>query len=179
VTYPPQGDQPPHGQPPFGQPQYGQPQYGQPQYGQPYYGPTPPKSRRGLKIGLIVGGIVLLLCCGGLGVGAFALYKVGTSPEAAAGQWLEAVQTRDFPAAYDLLCAAQRQRLTPTEFAGQFDGDNAVKSYEIQGLGRTGDGRSDVRVRITLAGSTAPKDGAVVLLKESGGWKVCDTIGLG
>jgi hypothetical protein len=176
VTYPPPGGPPP---PPFGRPQYGQPPYGQPQYGQPYYGPTPPKSRRGLKIGLLVGGILLLLCCGGLGVGGFALYKIGTSPEAVADQWLDAVQTRHFPAAYDLLCATERRRLTPTEFSGLFDGDNALESYEIRGLGTTGDRRSEVRVRVTLAGGAAPKNGALVLVRESGGWKLCDTIGFG
>jgi hypothetical protein len=164
VTYPPQGGQPPYGQPP---------------YGQPYYGSPAPRSRRGLKIGLIVGGIVLLLCCGGLGVGGFVLYKVGTSPEAAAEQWLAGVKKHDFAAAYDLLCASERRRLTPAEFRALFDGQNALVGYELAGPGTTTDTRSEVRVRITLANGRAPKDGALVLVRESDGWKVCDTIGFG
>ena len=163
--------------PPPGQPPYGPPPYGQPQYGQPHYGPAAPKSRRGLKIGLVIGGIVLLLCCGAAGVGGFVLYKLGTSPEAAADQWLDAVRTRDFPAAYDLLCAPWRNRMTPAEFSGMFDGANALDGYEIAGLGRTADTRSEVRVRITLANGRGPKDGVLDLVRESDGWKVCDTVG--
>jgi hypothetical protein len=175
----PQPGQPPYGPPPYGQTQYGPPPYGQPQYGQPYYGAQPPKSRRGLKIGLIIGGIVLLLCCGAAGVGGFVIYKLGTSPEAAADQWLDAVRTRDFPAAYDLLCAGERDRLTPAEFRGMFDGDNAVDSYEVAGPGRSADKRSEVRVRVTLANGRGPKDGVLVLVRESDGWRVCDTVGFG
>jgi hypothetical protein len=166
--------------PPYGPPPPGQPEYGPPGYGPSgYYGAPARRSRRGLKIGLIIGGIVLLLCCGGVGVGGFVLYRIGTSPEAAAEQWLAAVKKRDFPAAYDLLCASERQRLTTAEFGAQFDAENALDAYEIAGLGTTADKRSEVRVRVTLANGRAPADGALVLARESDGWKVCDTIGFG
>lgn len=80
MSQPPLPPQDPFGQPQYGQ-QYGQPDYGQqPQYGQPQYGqaqpPPPPKSRKGLWIGLGVGAVVLLLlCCGG----GFAAYKLTES----------------------------------------------------------------------------------------------------
>ncbi len=69
--------QPPSSGGPYGQPGYGQPgqtpygQPGQPAYGQPGFAPSgwvppaPKKSRRGLVIGLIVGGLVLFLGCAG------------------------------------------------------------------------------------------------------------------
>ncbi|MFJ6199053.1 hypothetical protein [Micromonospora sp. NPDC092111] len=91
-SYPPYGGQPdpnvtpwsgppapPAGQPAYGQPAYGQPDYGQPGYGPPGYGPPgqppqfgapvppPQKSNKGLIIGLVVGGVVLILAlCGGV-----------------------------------------------------------------------------------------------------------------
>src|SRR5690242_15486259 len=108
MSYPPYGSDPPQqpgGYPgdPYGQPQYGQPQYGQPgsygppapppQYGQ--YGqypggpafpppPTPPrKSRTGLIIGLVVGGVALLLC---LGIGALVVIPaISTGDKTPAG----------------------------------------------------------------------------------------------
>jgi ABC-type oligopeptide transport system substrate-binding subunit len=69
--YGPQQDAPPPGygpQPPYGQqPAWGQqPGYGAPGYPPPYgpggpYGPVPPKSRKGLVIGLVAGGVVVLV----------------------------------------------------------------------------------------------------------------------
>jgi hypothetical protein len=121
----------------------------------------------------------LLLCCGGLAVGAFGLYRLGTSPEAAATEWLDGVRKGNFTAAYALLCAAERDRMTPAEFRRAFDGDNALDDYELGGLGTTADDRSEVRVRVTLADGRGARDGAVVLVRESGGWKVCDVVGFG
>jgi hypothetical protein len=138
-----------------------------------------PAARSGLKTALVVGGLVLVLCCGGVAVGVFALYRAAGGPEAAASQWLEGVRGRDFAASYDLLCAARRETTTPAEFRGMFGGAQALDSYEIRRLGTTTDARSEVHVRITLANGRGPRDGTLLLVKESGGWKVCDTIGFG
>jgi hypothetical protein len=69
--------------------------------------------------------------------------------------------------------------LTPAEFRALFDGQNALVGYELAGPGTTTDTRSEVRVRVTLANGRAPKDGALVLVLESDGWKVCDAVGFG
>lgn len=93
--YPPQppayGGQQPYGAPPPpppydpNAPQYGQQQYGQiPQQGAPYgdpnapwaIAPQPPKSRKGLKIGLSIGGAVLLVV---VGVVVYAVVDVAKS----------------------------------------------------------------------------------------------------
>ncbi|QMU75526.1 hypothetical protein GXW83_07010 [Streptacidiphilus sp. PB12-B1b] len=74
ATPPPYGQQPAYGQAPYGQPQPGQPYaadgqpYGQPQppYGDPAWGftPPPPKSRKGLKTALAIGGALVLVIGG-------------------------------------------------------------------------------------------------------------------
>ena len=172
MTYPPP---PPGGQPP----QYGQPQYG-PLPGQVPY-PAPPKSRRGLWIGLGIGtAVVLLLCCGGLGVLGYLGYQASRSPEAVAASWLDHLQQRDYQAAYDLLCRDRRAAAGPAEFAATFTGGESLVDYTVErGSARTAGGRSEVDVTVTLAGAPAPSAGRLVLASEGGDWKVCDTIGFG
>src|SRR3954467_5793939 len=114
---PPQSGPPQYGQPqsgaPYGQPGYGQPQYGQPQYGQypgaGAYPPAPPpkKSRTGLIIGLVGGGLVLLLC---LGVGAFLVLpklaggddRTPAGARAAAQHGFDLAKSGDYGAFYDM-----------------------------------------------------------------------------
>ncbi len=57
----PYGGPQPYGQQPFGQQPYGPQPYGPP-YGPGPYAPAPPRSRRGLVVGLIAGFIVLVVC---------------------------------------------------------------------------------------------------------------------
>ncbi len=106
----PQYGQQPYGQPPYGQPQYDpnapQPPYGQPQYdpaqygqippqGAPYgdpnapwaFAPPPPKSRKGLKIGLSIGGAALLV------IGGIAIYAVANVAKSTGEYKLVAPQT--------------------------------------------------------------------------------------
>jgi hypothetical protein len=175
---PPDGEPPQPGPPQPGPPPHGEPPYSQPQYSQPPY-PPPPKSRRGLWIGFAIGGaVVLLLCCGAFGVLGFIGYQVAKSPEVAATSWLEHLQQGDYQSAYELLCRTERDAVGVDEFAGTFDGDEAVVDYTVDtGSARTADGRSEVDVQVTLAGGPPTVDGTLVLVSEDGDWKVCDTIG--
>jgi hypothetical protein len=125
------GQQPgydPYGQPPqSGPPQYGQPGYGQPQYGQypgaGAYPPAPPpkKSRTGLIIGLVGGGLVLLLC---LGVGAFFVLpklaggddKTPAGARAAAQHGLDLAKSGDYGGFYDMFDNAYHRSISRSDF---------------------------------------------------------------
>src|SRR6266545_1286602 len=130
------GSSDPYGQPHPGQPQYGQqpPQYGQqqqppPQYGQPQYGQypapgyppqAPRKSRTGLIIGLVAGGVALLLC---LGVGAFLVIprlsgddKTAAGAKAAAQRGVDLVRKGDYGGFYDMFERSFRASISRADF---------------------------------------------------------------
>jgi hypothetical protein len=202
MSYPPYGSDPsqqPGGYPgdPYGQPQYGQPggygqpapQYGPPpQYG-PQYGqypggpafpggpalppPVPPrKSRTGLIIGLVVGGVALLLC---LGIGAAVVIpaistgsKTPAGAKAAAQHSIDLLAQGDYGGFYDSLDAAGRASISRSDFitlAGCAKmSDLAKKTHMVLGTATvTGD---TARVEATSdTGATY-----VDLVWESGHW---------
>jgi hypothetical protein len=170
--YPPQGEEP--GDVPYGQPRYGPPRYGQPQYGHSHYGPTAPKSRRGLWIGLALGGIALVLCCAGGGVVAYVGYRAST-PEAAAAAWFDAVRAEDVDAAYDLLCAADRAARTREEVRADGLGPPFAR-YTVHGSERRTLSNGQVRalVDVELVDEGGDTSAArLPLVEEDDGWKVC------
>jgi hypothetical protein len=87
------------------------------------YPPAPPpkKSRTGLIIGLVAGGVVLLLC---LGVGAFLVLpklaggdeKTAAGAQAAAQHGLDLVRSGDYGGFYDMYDSATRASITRSEF---------------------------------------------------------------
>ena len=77
----------------------------------PFAAPPTDRNRRGLWIGLGVGGLVLVLCCVG-GLFGFGLIlvsgaeKVKTEAHQVVTDYLSALQREDYNKAYDLLCPA-------------------------------------------------------------------------
>jgi len=160
-----------------------------PQYGQfpggPAFPPAPPprKSRTGLIIGLVVGGVALLLC---LGIGAFAVIpalstgdKTPAGAKAAAQHAIDLVKSGDYGGFYDMLDAASRGSISRSDFitlAGCIKmSDLAVKSHLVLGTATvTGD-----NARIDATSDTGPTQ--VDLVWESGRWHLHseDTPGTG
>jgi hypothetical protein len=113
----------------------------------------------------------------GLAAGGYAGYRAIDRPEDVARTWLGHLAADDYDAAYDGLCDARRMRTSPADFRMTFTGGERVLRYEVREVAdRTGD-RAEVDVTVTLRGGTGPMDGRVVLVREGGGWKVCDTTG--
>ena len=108
-------------QPYPGQQQYGQPGpasqpfYGQPtQYSQPP-APAPKKSRRGLKIALTVGAIVLVLGAIGGGAAVFIINQFA-APGVAALQFCNQLKSQNYDSAYGMLSAGLQKQFDQTSF---------------------------------------------------------------
>ena len=90
----------------------------------PFAAPPVDRSRRGLWIGLGIGGLVLVLCCVG---GVFGIVVLGasvtsdleTKGRTVVADYLNALRDEDYSAAYDLRCAEQNNREPRSEFAAR------------------------------------------------------------
>jgi hypothetical protein len=87
----------------------------------PFPAPPTDRNRRGLWIGLGVGALVLVLCCGGglFGVGVVLVNGTDQVKRQAANtvdQYYGALVTRDYEQAYGLLCPAITQGMSAEEF---------------------------------------------------------------
>ena len=179
----PYGQQPGYGQDPYAQQQpYGQPGYEQPAYPQA----PPPKKGKGLLIGIIAGAVVLLLCCGGLGVVLFtgALTSSGEkNPTAAVTAYLKALKAGDENGVKDVTCASQRDKDNGRgglEKTLKDDGFTLKDlSYTVGAERKTGDkAQVDARMKFTVEKggqtTTTPEVKVVFEVVDESGWKVCD-----
>jgi hypothetical protein len=166
--------------------QYGQ--YGQPgPSSQPYYAqqtaftqpPAQKPSRRGLKVALIVAGVVLLLGVLGGGAAAVVLSQFG-APGAAALQFCNNLKTQSYDAAYGMLSSDLKSSFSQTDFSTgvsaldtaegkvtgcqQAQGSNTY-SYSL--------GASTATVKAQITRSTQGNLTGVLHLKnQSGSWKI-------
>src|SRR6185437_10534760 len=107
---------------PYPQPYPGQPYPGQ--VSQPFYGqqtvltqpPAPKKSRRGLKIALTVGAIIVVLL-GVIGGAAFFLFSQYGAPGAAALKFCDDLKAQSFDSAYSGLSSDLQARFSKASFS--------------------------------------------------------------
>ena len=184
-----------YGQPaPASQPYYGQPApasqpfYGQPgPASQPFYGqqtmytqpPAPKKSRRGLKVALIVAGIVLVLGALGGGGAVFLINQIA-APGMAAVQFCNELKTQNYDNAYSMLSSSMQGQYPETAFrAGITALDTAegkvIGCQQAQG-GNTykyslGSSTATVGAQLTRA-NQGNLTGSIHLKNENGSWKV-------
>ena len=171
------------GTPPPPYEQYGQPGApSQPFYGQPTtftQPPAPKKSRRGLKIALIVISIVLVLGAIGGGAAAFFINQFA-APGVAALQFCNQLKAQSYDDAYGMLSSGLKAKYTQTNFrAGvtaldtaegkvtgcqQAQGSNSY-SYSL------GASTATVSAQLTRA-MQGNLTGALHLKNENGSWKV-------
>jgi hypothetical protein len=117
----------------------------------PFAAPPVDRSRRGLWIGLIGGGLALLLCCGGglFGLGVMVVAGTNQAQEQAKDQvsaFITDVHNQEYQKAHDLLCSSLAQRTTAESIASEFGG-NTISGYSI---GQTRIGGSTVTVDATV-----------------------------
>jgi hypothetical protein len=127
-------------------------------------------------MGLIIGIVAALLV---LGVGAVVFVNVfgsnTRSPEAAAEAFMEAVKSGDAEEVKDLMCEAIRADLeaqigdrTSMMSLAQFE-------YDLGAVTVNGDTATvPVSMTITFMGESISDTGTMHLVKEDGGWRVCD-----
>lgn len=193
-SQPYQGEQS-YGQPgPASQPYYGQPgPASQPYYGQPgpasqpFYGqqtvytqpPAPKKSRRGLKIALIVAGIVLVLGAIGGGGGVFLINQL-RAPGDAALLFCNQLKSQNYDNAYGMLSSGMQGKYPQTAFRA---GITALDSAEGKVIGcqqapgsntykySLGSSTATVGALLTRA-NQGNLTGSIHLKNENGAWKV-------
>jgi hypothetical protein len=144
-------------------------------YPYPYGGPPPPKkSHTGLKVGLAIGAVVVLLCCGALGVGGFLVYRAAASPKVVAAAWFESWQTHRTDLAYDLLCKRDRAVLGVADLDEVYFREN-LESYSLGSVTtKTVHGTKRAEVPYTVTTSEGGTTSGTLLLVDEKGWKVCD-----
>jgi hypothetical protein len=90
----------------------------------PFAAPPTDKNKRGLWIGLIAGGLLLVLCCVG-GVFGIGVLVVGSTEqaknqaEATVEAYLEAVQAQDWETAHQQLCSPFAAQVSPSQLAAR------------------------------------------------------------
>jgi hypothetical protein len=141
--------------------------------------PAPPVEGKGKRIGVAFGiaATVLVLVCGG---GGIALVGLGTSAQGAMDEraqaavrgYIEAVQKRDYGAAYDLLCDQTQQEESPAEFRSRIAQEPVITEYT---LGTFDIVRLSVPVEATFEnGQTDQLDAILAQDNSTGGFEVCE-----
>ncbi|MEV6346565.1 hypothetical protein [Actinoplanes sp. NPDC051851] len=141
--------------------------------------PAPPVEGRGRRIGLgfgIGGGVVLLVCGGGLaaviGLGTSLSGSLGERADAAVTDYMDAVQAREFGRAYGLLCAEARAGESSTAYAQRMALTEKVTAYQVGDLDMT---TLHVPVDVTYAdGDTAHLSARLGQDESTGEFEVCD-----
>jgi hypothetical protein len=196
MTVPPDGTQPPYQPQPEPQPQQPEPQPQQQQYqpqpgyqpppgypapGYPGYPvqPPPPKKSHTLRTVLIIIGVLLVLCCGGLAVGGVWLFStakntIGPARDQA-NEFVQDLESQNATAAYDKLCTATRERFTQQDLIRVMAADPRIVSHKVTGFNvnkTNGVSTADITMELTdNAGATGKH--TFHMVKENGTWYVC------
>ncbi|GGK40483.1 hypothetical protein GCM10010124_36570 [Pilimelia terevasa] len=100
--------------------------------------PAPPTEGHTTRLwaGLLAGGLVVLLCCGGgltacVGLAVVGAKAINERAHAAVREYLEDVRTGRYREAYDGLCPEARRRETLTQFTGRVRGERPLRTYQI------------------------------------------------
>ncbi|MGW0434350.1 Rv0361 family membrane protein [Micromonospora sp. NPDC003197] len=97
--------------------------------------PTEGRSRR-RWIGLGVGALALVLCCGGGVVAVVGLAVSGTQAideqaRTVAGDYFEALKNRRYGRAYDLLCDEDQRRESSRDFQQRVSAEPEIAGYQV------------------------------------------------
>jgi hypothetical protein len=100
---------------------------------------APPTEGRTLRlwVGLGVGALAVVLCCGGgaaalVGLGIAGTEAANEQARAVAGDYFAAVRDSDFATAYDLLCDEDQSRESPAEFERRISAEPEIDSYRVR-----------------------------------------------
>jgi hypothetical protein len=143
-----------------------------PVYGFPV-GPPPKRTRWGLIIGSIAGGLAVLCCCGG-GV-VIAMISTQTSPaKAAAESYVDAVIAGNDAEALRHVCStsdpkAHQQFANHVRSTGVSDSEVTNTQVSLWNLSW----KATIHMELT-SGTGTQEDLTLPLAKEDGEWKVCD-----
>ncbi|MBB5868650.1 hypothetical protein F4553_002029 [Allocatelliglobosispora scoriae] len=139
-----------------------------------------PKPKRTLRTVLIIVGIVLVLCCGGLGIGGYLLYRgidEATGPaNDATDAFIDDIEAGAYPQAYARYCDQVQRRISEETFVRTQSARPKITGHEITGTSVSNiNGR--VSARVTVKATQA--DGTIftqtfVLVRPDETWQICE-----
>ncbi|XVV14235.1 hypothetical protein ACQP2X_07785 [Actinoplanes sp. CA-131856] len=142
--------------------------------------PAPPVEGKGRRIGMGLGvaGIVMVLVCGGGVAALIGLISAGTSAiqeqaHAAVDDYLNALKSENYAAAYDDLCESARRRESQAEFRTRVSAGEPIVSWRLGEVEATYG--ISVPVEATFAGGDVEQLTAELDQNTSTGeFEVCD-----
>lgn len=142
--------------------------------------PAPPVEGRGVRIGwgLGIGGLVLVLVCGGglaAGVGLVTVAGKALNEQAhvVVGDYFSAVRDKRFAEAYDSQCQEVKAQESQAEFSDRFAASKAITAYQIGDIDLTSVDLN-VPVEVTYAGgSTGEVEVHLGQRRDTGAFQVC------
>jgi hypothetical protein len=131
-----------------------------------------------LWVGLGIGGAFALLCCGG---GIAALIALTVASEEAfneqarvvIGDYLDAVEEREYGDAYDMLCEREQQAESRSQFEARVSAEPRISSYRVGEFSTTS---NDLRVPVDVTYADGGTDTLQVSLAQNTGtgqFEVC------
>ncbi|MET8154171.1 hypothetical protein ACIBSW_12610 [Actinoplanes sp. NPDC049668] len=128
---------------------------------------------------LIIVGVVVVLCCGGLGVGSYFLIKSVKNATEPARQAAEAfvvdLERADVDGAYGLLCSDTQGTYTRETFADWVTKQPKIRNHAVRGVNvKSHNGQTKAIVNMALTRDSGSTDQhAFLLVQEDGAWKIC------
>jgi hypothetical protein len=142
----------------------------------PFAAPPLDRSRRGLWIGLIVGGIGFVLCCVG-GLFGFGLLTVAGNDQIqlqvkqTVEQFVDAVHDGNYPLAHEQLCESKAVQVSQSGLQSEFGQETLIRA--AIGQPRVSARQATVDVELQYANSS-PRTYAFTLVPEGTEWKICN-----
>ncbi|MFU8874859.1 hypothetical protein [Micromonospora sp. SL4-19] len=142
----------------------------------PFAAPPTEGGRARLGLGLGVGALAVLLCCGGgaaaiIGLAVSNVQAVEEQGRAVTNNYYRALVNKDWSKAYDQLCNDARRRESRPEFEQRVATEPQITSYQV---GKVDPQALTVPVDVTLAGGK--REGQTVTLapdQQTGAMEVC------
>lgn len=142
----------------------------------PFAAPPSDGNLRRMWLGLVIGFVVLVVCCG---AGAAGLVVLGGGLEASVRGKAQAVvseymidwQKGDYPGAYQLLCAEDQQSTSLSAFSSQLE-QNQVESFRV-GTAVTTSSDIAVPVRATYTNGASRTSNYFVAIEGDGNAYLC------
>jgi hypothetical protein len=131
-----------------------------------------------LWLGLGIGGAVALLCCGG-GIAALIALTVASQEafneqaKVVIGDYLDAVEEREFGEAYDMLCEREQSAESRSQFEARISAEPRISSYRVGELDLES---SDYQVPVDVTYADGGTDTLQVSLAQNSGtgrFEVC------
>lgn len=143
----------------------------------PFAAPPSERDRRRMWIGIGIGAVLLVLCCGGgiVGFGALVVARARALPAEAVTvveRYLKGLHDGDFEQAYDQLCGQLRDRETLDRFTARQRGLPHVDSYTIGSASVTSN-EVIVPAVVEAGGERQSRTFVLVADQRAGGLRIC------